>query len=124
VAHGASTWDQVAVWVVATVVSRPAADRAVVDAGAKVPSSDRPNYRGAPVTFGQLMGVPDHVVERVSEEHRVVSLPRGSDLRIGDRVAIVPNHICPVINLADEVLVVENGRLVGRWAVAARGRVQ
>ena len=43
---------------------------------------------------------------------------------IGDRVAIVPNHICPVVNLADSVSVIADGMLAERWAVAARGRVK
>jgi D-serine deaminase-like pyridoxal phosphate-dependent protein len=124
VAHGASTWEQVAVWVVATVVSRPGPDRAVVDSGSKVLSADLPHHGGAAATYGRLMGTRDQVITQVSEEHGVVSTPPGSDLRIGDRVAIVPNHICPVVNLADEVFVAEDGRIAERWLVAARGKVQ
>lgn len=124
VAHGHATWEQTAVWAVATVVSRPGLDRAVVDAGSKVLSSDPPHIGGVEPSFGRLMGRLDHVVVRVSEEHGVVATPPGSTLRIGDRVAIVPNHICPVINLTDEVIVAEDGRIVDRWPVAARGKVQ
>jgi D-serine deaminase-like pyridoxal phosphate-dependent protein len=124
VGHGHSTWEQTAVWAVATVVSRPGPDRAVVDAGNKVLSSDPLHYGGAALSYGQVMGMPGHVVARVSEEHGVIATPPGSTLRIGDRVAIVPNHICPVLNLADEVLVAEDGRIIDRWPVAARGKVR
>lgn len=123
-AHGQATFEEVAAWVVATVVSRPDAGRAVVDAGSKVLSSDRLNQKDAPVMMGRLVDRPDHHVVRVNEEHGVIATPPGSTLRIGDRVAIVPSHVCPVINLTDEVLVAEDGRLVDTWRVAARGRVR
>jgi D-serine deaminase-like pyridoxal phosphate-dependent protein len=124
VEHGAATLDDVAVWIVATVVSRPSPDRAIVDSGSKVLSSDRINRPGAVSSVGYLVDRPDHHVVRVNEEHGVIATPPGSPLRIGDRVAIVPAHICTVINLADEVLVAEGARLVDRWSVAARGRVR
>jgi D-serine deaminase-like pyridoxal phosphate-dependent protein len=63
-------------------------------------------------------------VIRVSEEHGMLEFPVPVDVRIGDRVAIVPSHICPVINLADSASVVADGRLAERWVVSARGRVQ
>ena len=123
VAHGAATLDQVAVWVVATVVSAHD-DRVVVDAGSKVLSSDRLNRRDGPPIVGQLVDRPDYHVVRVNEEHGVISTPQGSPLRIGHRVAIVASHVCTVINLTDEVLVAEGGAIVDRWRVAARGRVR
>lgn len=124
VGHGHATWEQAAVWAVATVVSRPSLDRAVVDAGTKVLSSDPLHVGGAPVRFGQVMGMAEHFVARASEEHGVIATPPGSTLRIGDRVAIVPNHICPVMNLADELLVAQGDRIIDRWAITARGKVQ
>jgi D-serine deaminase-like pyridoxal phosphate-dependent protein len=54
----------------------------------------------------------------------VLEVPPGADIRIGDRLAIVPNHICPVVNLSDSVSVVDDGTLADRWQVAARGRVK
>jgi len=69
-----------------------------------------------------LLGRGDLQVTRLSEEHGVID--GASDLRVGDRVVVVPNHICPVINLADSVCVVEHGAPAGRWDVAARGRVR
>ncbi len=124
VAHGQATLEDVAAWVIATVVSRPDAERAVVDAGSKVLSSDRLNQRDAPPIVGRLVDRPDHHVVRVNEEHGVIATPPGAQLRIGDRVAIVPSHICPVVNLTDEVLVAEDGALVDTWRVDARGRVR
>jgi D-serine deaminase-like pyridoxal phosphate-dependent protein len=119
IAHGAATPNDLAAFVLATVVSRPAPDRAVVDAGTKVLSSDRLNAPGAPVDFGALTnGWP---LVRASEEHGVVAIPPEAPLRIGEQVRIVPNHVCPVINLFDEAVIVDGDREIGRWRVAARG---
>jgi D-serine deaminase-like pyridoxal phosphate-dependent protein len=120
VAHGAASAADVAATVLATVVSRPAADRAVVDAGTQALSSDRLNAPGAPVDFGAVAGTGWPVV-RASEEHGVVQVPPDAELAVGARVALVPNHVCPVVNLFDEAVIVEDGAVVGRWRVAARG---
>jgi D-serine deaminase-like pyridoxal phosphate-dependent protein len=80
--------------------------------------------RDPPASFGSVWGHDDWNVARLSEEHGVLEVPPDAEARIGDRLAIVPNHVCPAINLASEVTVVEGGRVIGRWPVAARGRVQ
>jgi D-serine deaminase-like pyridoxal phosphate-dependent protein len=122
--QGAATQIDIAAFVVATVVGRPEATRAVIDAGSKVLTSDRLIVSDPEMTFGSVAGYPGACVTRLSEEHGSVELPPKSDLRVGDRIAIVPNHICPVINLTDSVSVIADGVLAERWVVAARGRVQ
>jgi D-serine deaminase-like pyridoxal phosphate-dependent protein len=122
--QGAATPDDLAAFVVATVVGRPEATRAVIDAGSKVLTSDRLLIADPAPTFGAVAGFPGARVSRLSEEHGLLEFPVPPDLRIGDRVAIVPNHICPVVNLADSVSVIEDGMLAERWVVAARGRVK
>jgi D-serine deaminase-like pyridoxal phosphate-dependent protein len=122
--QGSATVSDIAAFVVATVVGRPEATRAVIDAGSKVLTSDRLIASGPSNTHGGVAGYPGAYVSRLSEEHGLLELPPGTDIRIGDRVAIVPNHICPVINLTDSVAVVSDGVFAERWTVAARGRVQ
>jgi D-serine deaminase-like pyridoxal phosphate-dependent protein len=108
--------------VVATVVSRPTQDRAVIDAGSKVLALDR--AEGQP-GHGYLVGHPGAQLARLSEEHGVVQLPAGErGLRVGERVEVIPNHICPVVNLMDALTVVRQGRVQDVWPVAARGRVR
>jgi len=124
VAQGACGPADLAAFAIATVVSRPAPDRCVVDAGSKVLTSDRMLVHDPPASFGAIWGHDDWDVVRLSEEHGVVSVPPDAEVRIGERVAIVPNHVCPTINLADAVTVVEGGAVAGRWPVAARGLVQ
>jgi len=110
----------VAVHVLATVVDRPEPGLALIDAGSKTFSSDRTPDN----VFGAAADGRDLNVVRVNEEHGYV---RGADvdaLRVGERVAFVPAHICTVINLTSEVTVTEGTTITGRWAVEARGRTQ
>ena len=92
--------------------------RFVLDAGSKVVSTDRPSWLEG---YGFLPRYPDAVVERLSEHHAVCTTS-GSRPRVGDVVALVPNHCCVVVNLADELVAVSNGHEVGRWSVIGRGR--
>jgi D-serine deaminase-like pyridoxal phosphate-dependent protein len=124
IAQGACGPADLAAFVIATVVARPAPDRIVVDAGSKVLTSDRMLVPDPPLSFGAVWGHDDWDVVRLSEEHGVVTVPPGVEARIGDRLAIVPNHVCPAVNLASFVTVVEGGRVADRWPVAARGLVQ
>jgi D-serine deaminase-like pyridoxal phosphate-dependent protein len=124
IAQGACGPADLAAFVIATVVARPAPDRIVVDAGSKVLTSDRMLVPDPPLSFGAVWGHDDWDVVRLSEEHGVVNVPSDADARIGDRLAIVPNHVCPTINLASFVTVAEAGRAAARWPVAARGLVQ
>ena len=124
IAQGAATAADVAAFVITTVVGRPTPERIVVDAGTKVLTSDRMLVPDAPASFGWVRGHDDWDVVRLSEEHGVLEVPPDAEVRVGDRLVIVPNHVCPTINLASAVTVVEGGRVAGRWPVAARGRVQ
>ena len=123
-AQGAATAADVAAFVITTVVGRPTPERIVVDAGTKVLTSDRMLVPDPPASFGWVWGHDDWDVVRLSEEHGVLEVPPDAEVHVGDRLAIVPNHVCPTINLASAVTVVEGGRVVGHWPVAARGRVQ
>ena len=118
---GAASWDDCALTVLATVVSRPTANRAVLDAGSKTLSSDAPGLGG----YGRIIGYEGAVLKSLSEEHGVVELAAPSDSpRIGETVRIIPNHACVVSNLFDAVHLVSGDRLVETLPVAARGKVQ
>jgi D-serine deaminase-like pyridoxal phosphate-dependent protein len=122
--HGAATENEVAAIVATTVVSRSRATEVVIDAGSKSLTSDLQIFPDSPRTFGRVAGRPDWTVVRLSEEHGVVSVPADVDLAIGERLAIIPNHICPVVNLYDAAtLLMEDGSTT-RWLVAARGKSQ
>ncbi len=92
--------DRCAVSVAATVVSRPARDRAVIDAGSKTFGLDRGAHSSSPLKdFGRVVDA-DGALVRLSEEHGVLEIPTSSSVSVGDRIRIVPNHVCSVSNLA------------------------
>ncbi len=124
VLHGLVRWERCAARVLATVVTRPAPDRIVLDCGTKALSSDRVGITPPVAGHGYVMGHPDWEVSRLSEEHAVVTLPPGDPVRIGERVEVIPNHICPVINLFDTMVITRGDEVLDRWAVAARGKSQ
>lgn len=117
---GASPPDGVAIAVAATVVSDASPGQVVINAGAKSLTKDMPSYLTG---FGMLPDYPDGVIERVSDYHGVVTFPDGARRpRLGELVAVVPNHACPVIDLFDSFVATRSGTFVGRWPVDARGR--
>ena len=126
---GLAQLDEIALTVLATVVSRNA-DCLIIDAGSKVLTSDLGAHgtagaSGYGIAFALDQPIGDSRglrVARLSEEHGFVE--RGSSaLDVGAKLRIIPNHACPVVNLADELVVVSEEHEVARWRVAARGRV-
>ena len=118
VSAGAATLDDVALTVHATVVSRPQADRAVLDAGNKSLWQDPAPETG----FRTILEAPRSSIVRLTEEHAVVEVAAEDGLELGQRVRIVPNHDCVVVNLADELVVHGDGLEPTTWPVDARGR--
>jgi D-serine deaminase-like pyridoxal phosphate-dependent protein len=99
VALGTTTREHCAVSIATTVVSRPAPDRAVIDGGSKTFGLDRGAHSSSPLTdFGRVVDV-DGALVRLSEEHGILAIPADSPIAIGDRIRIVPNHVCTVTNL-------------------------
>jgi Predicted amino acid aldolase or racemase len=113
--------DGVALVVAATVISHGTGGGFVIDAGAKILGKDVAPYLTG---HGAVLGYGDAVVTRIYDHHGVVEVAGDVTSRpaIGEVVWVVPNHVCPVVNLVDEYLVARGGRLVGRWPVDARGR--
>jgi D-serine deaminase-like pyridoxal phosphate-dependent protein len=121
VASGTANWEQCAMRVKATVVSRPTPDRAVIDAGTKVFTSDQYTVKG----YGHVMEYPEAVVAQLSEEHGVIDLSSCKERpAVGDMVNVVPNHCCVVSNMVDEVYGVRGNRVEVAWEVSARGTVR
>ncbi len=114
--------DRCAARIVATVVSHTSRDHCIVDAGSKTLALDL--SKGHP-GHGYLIGQPGAVIGPLSEEHGVVKLSLDDpDLKIGDQVEIIPNHICPSVNLMDELVIVRDGQVIDTWKVAARGKIR
>ena len=127
---GSASVDDCALTVLTTVVSAPAPDRVILDAGSKTLTSDplrgpddTPGY-GAVCTDMTATALETTLhVERLSEEHAVVRIGAGGTApQPGDRVRIVPNHACVVANLTDTLRLTDGDTVVDTLAVAARGK--
>ena len=105
--------------VAATVVSvHP--DRLVLDAGAKALTKDRADWLEG---FGAIPAYPGLVIEKVNDYHGLVRVPPGvARPAIGEVVAVVPNHVCPVVDLFSSFHVVAPDGSSEIWPVDARGR--
>lgn len=116
--------EELAYSVLATVISVAVPDQAVVDAGSKAVSKEVLGS-GAP-GYGMLLDRPGVTVRAINEEHGMLDL-RGTDWRpsVGDRVRIVPNHVCASVNLQDHLWGFEREDGPARpIALEARGRSQ
>jgi D-serine deaminase-like pyridoxal phosphate-dependent protein len=118
----AASWDDCAVTVLATVVSTSVSGKAIIDAGGKTFSGDS-LLSGDRQGFGHVIGRPEILVEDLSEEHGHLRLG-GARLKVGDRVRVVPNHVCTCVNMHDRVYGVQREDVVAEWEVAARGKVR
>lgn len=122
VASGFCTRSDCALTVLATVVSTAVPGQAVVDAGTKALGRE-PRGGGEDWGFGELLDRPEVVVRTMSEEHGILELGRTSwRPRVGDRVRIVPNHVCIVTHLFDRAVGVRGDTVADVWSIEARGR--
>jgi D-serine deaminase-like pyridoxal phosphate-dependent protein len=109
--------------VLATVISRPDAGRFVLDAGTKAFTSDGgdgPPFPGR----GVVAGRPDLRLDFMNEEHAVGQIEGEGDLRIGERLEVIPLHVCSTVNMFDTALGVRDGRVERELAIAGRGRMR
>ena len=118
---GAMSLDDCAFQVITTVVSRPTADRGILDGGSKTFSSDLSGLKG----HGLILEYPNAHFYSMSEEHGHVDFskcPRKPE--IGERVTVIPNHCCVVSNLFNQIVAVRQHQVEATWPVAARGTLQ
>lgn len=119
-ADGSVPATKCALHIIATVVSRPTRDRAILDAGSKALTSD---LAVGATGHGELVEHPAAAIVALSEEHGWVDVSACEHPpEIGDRVTILPNHACTAVNLFDEVAVHRGGVVRDVWRIAARGR--
>jgi len=106
--------------VLTTVVSTAVPGQCVIDAGSKTLSSDQTVGAG---TFGHFVGRGrPWTMRKLNEEHGYVEID--GPARVGEKVWVVPSHVCATVNLHDEIAYGRRGRVEGSWKVAARGKVR
>lgn len=121
---GVTSLENCAARVLATVASAPTEGRVTVDAGSKTLTSDS-GYLPPNSGYGHVVGYPDATIFSLSEEHGQIAF-QSSQLtpKVGDRISIIPNHVCAMINQHDVVYGVRGNRVDVVWSVAARGKVR
>jgi D-serine deaminase-like pyridoxal phosphate-dependent protein len=124
VRSGACGMDDCAASILATVVSTARPGHMIIDGGSKTFSSDRPVNQGD-VSFGHLVEAPGARFHKMNEEHGFVDLTEaGREFRIGERVHMIPNHVCVAVNLHEKVYGVRGETVERVWSVEARGKLQ
>jgi D-serine deaminase-like pyridoxal phosphate-dependent protein len=124
VESGACTLGDCAASVLVTVVSLPRAGAMIVDGGSKTFSSDRLSGSST-ISFGRLVEDPAAVFHKMNEEHGFIDISRCSrKFHLGEKLHIIPNHVCVVMNLHEKVYGIRGGEVDREWKVEARGKLQ
>jgi D-serine deaminase-like pyridoxal phosphate-dependent protein len=124
VLSGACEYADCAASIVATVVSTARKGQIIIDGGSKTFSSDR--LSPVPeVSFGYLVEAPGAVFTRMNEEHGYIDVREAErEFRVGDRVRMIPNHICTAMNLHETVYGIRGDTVEQVWTVEGRGKLQ
>ncbi len=121
---GACALEDCAASILATVISTSKPGQMIVDGGSKTFSSDR-SMNPAETTFGYLVEAPEARFHKMNEEHGYVDISHGGpEFSIGDRVHIIPNHICVAVNLHEQAYGVRGETVEETWKVEGRGKLQ
>ena len=118
---GYCDWDDCAARMLCTVVSNAVTGQVVIDAGTKTLAADRciPNLESG---YGFIPEYPDAKITALSEEHGQVDVSRcDHPPKLGERLMVIPNHICPCVNLQDGFWCIEPGSSPEQWPVDTRG---
>jgi len=116
---GVAAIDSCALSVLATVVARPDERRLILDCGSKALAAERLSPKSQ--TFGFVVDHPELEVERLFEEHAIVTADDPIEITLGTRLRVVPNHACATINLHSRILVTEGRAVADVWSIDARG---
>lgn len=120
---GACSQADCAATVLATVVSNARHEFVMIDGGSKTFSSDR--TAASEVTFGHLVELPGARFSKMNEEHGYVDVrPCGRVPEVGERLRVIPNHVCTAINLHEQVYGIRGDSVEHVWKVEARGKLQ
>lgn len=118
---GQATIEDCALQVYATVVSRAAPERGILDSGSKTLTADP---GGGLDGFGLILEHPQARIHKFAEEHGFLDLSACNERPgVGDIVRIIPNHVCVVCNMVDRYVAVRGETIIGEIPVAARGKL-
>lgn len=124
-AVGACALEDCAASIVATVVSTARPGFLIIDGGSKTFFSDRLVTTGE-ATFGYVREAPEAIFYRMNEEHGYLDMRKApaAEFQVGDRLRVIPNHICVAMNLHEQVYGIRGDEVVETWKVEGRGKLQ
>ncbi|MGM0409357.1 MAG: alanine racemase [Bacillota bacterium] len=125
-AKAIGSFEKCAATILATVISKPTKNRVVLDAGAKalVPQN-RDSGICSTNGYGYVKDSDNVYLTRLFDEHGIINDKNfQNEVSIGDKIEIIPAHICPTVNLYDEAQVVANGKLIKKVPILARGKTK
>ena len=100
----------------ATITSLPQPGTAIIDSGMKSLSTDN--------GVARIVGADGIELIKLSEEHGTVTIAPGvCDVKVGDRVKIMPSHCCTTVNLHSKYYVISNDTVIGMWNIDGRGKI-
>src|SRR5699024_8615493 len=121
---GVAEKEQCALTVLSSVASIQKG-RIVLDAGSKALALDKGAHgNDVVIGHGHIREHEDLVIESLSEEHGVIPTEQTGEVTFGEKLTIIPNHACPVVNLFDYYTVHKDGKVIDYWSVSARGQKQ
>jgi D-serine deaminase-like pyridoxal phosphate-dependent protein len=125
VVSGACRLEDCAAFVLATVVSTAHPGQVIIDGGSKTFSSDRLAGAGDEAGYGTILEEPRAALVKMNEEHGFVDVRACSrSLAIGERVRVIPNHVCAAVNLHETMYGVRGEEVAQVWRVEGRGKLQ
>jgi len=124
VACGGASWDDCAASILTTVVSASVSGQIIIDGGSKTFSSDR-LVTDPEAGFGQVVEAPRAVFQKMNEEHGYIDITRaGRSFSVGERLRVIPNHVCVAVNLHEYMYGVRGDTVEAVWKVEGRGKLQ
>ena len=124
VMSGECALEDCAVSILVTVISTAKQGQMIVDGGSKTFSSDL-STGPMKMSFGRVIEAPESVFHNMNEEHGFVDIRQiDRTFNVGDQVRIIPNHVCPAVNLHERVYGIRNDEVEQVWQVEGRGKLQ
>ncbi|RHW39342.1 D-TA family PLP-dependent enzyme [Lysinibacillus yapensis] len=120
------SYDRCAATVLTTVISKPTHERVITDVGAKgLTMQSRSQGICATTGLGYIKNSDDVYIDQVYDEHAIIYNEKfRNEVSIGDKVEIIPNHICPVCNLYDIAYLISGDEVIEEIPILCRGKLQ
>lgn len=120
------SYHKAAATVLTTVISKPTEERVITDVGAKgITTQTRTKGLTKTQGLGKIKEFEDVYIDGVFDEHAIIYNKNFSEnINIGDKVQIIPNHICPVSNLHEKAYLIQDDLVVKEMNVECRGKLQ